>query len=136
MRLIDADAYCAEMKTRQDACKDEIDKAIAREDWELYDKISRAYAVFTEAKLTLDKMPTIAAPRWVRCEERLPEEKGWYLVYAPKYRGGSSSGKESANRVMFSKWSGKTWSIEVGYYERPNCVTHWMPLPQPSKEGE
>lgn len=58
-RLVDAAAYCAEMKTRQDACKEEIDKAIERDDWELYDKLSRAYAAFTEAKLTLDSLPTI-----------------------------------------------------------------------------
>ena len=82
----------------------------------------------------LECFETIDASPWHRVEDELPKEKGWYLVYAPTYRGGSSSGKESAGSVMFSKWSGKTWSIEVGYYERPNCVTHWMPLPEPPKE--
>lgn len=80
-------------------------------------------------------MVTENAPRWVRCEEEMPKEKGWYLVYAPTYRGGSSSGKESAGSVMFSKWSGKTWSIEVGYYKRPNCVTHWMPIDTPKEDA-
>ena len=63
-----------------------------------------------------------------------PEENGPYFVYAPSYRGGSSSGKESARGVMISKWTGKHWSIEVGYYKRPGCVTHWMPIEPPKED--
>ena len=69
--------------------------------------------------------------RWISMEDAHPVENGWYLVYAPSYCGGSSSGKESAGNVMFSKWSGKNWSIEVGYHKRPGCVTHWMAIPKP-----
>ena len=72
---------------------------------------------------------------WVSVKDRLPEEKGWYMVYAPGYSGGSSSGLDSHNAVMFAKWSGKTWSIEVGYHKRPGCVRQWMPIPIP-KEGQ
>ena len=82
MRLIDADAYAAEMKTRQDACK-EIYEA-AREDGneEVYDRMNCAYGVFVEAKLTLDAMPTIDAVPVVRCGEckyltEITDYNGW-----------------------------------------------------------
>ena len=73
--------------------------------------------------------------KWIRVKDRLPENNGTYFVYAPTYSGGSSSGLDCVNGVMFSRWK-KCWSIEVGYYKRPNCVTHWMPLPKPPTELE
>ncbi len=80
----------------------------------------------------IDEAPTIGG--WISVKDSLPEEKGWYMVYAPGYSGGSSSGLDSHNGVMFAKWSGKTWSIEVGYHKRPGCVRHWMQMPEPPKE--
>lgn len=77
-----------------------------------------------------------AASPWRSMEDNgPPEEKGPYFVYAPSYRGGSSSGKEIARGVMISKWTGKHWSIEVGYYKRPGCVTHWMPIEPPKEDA-
>ena len=70
---------------------------------------------------------------WISVKDRLPEEKGTYLVFAPTYHGGSSSGLDCNDGIMFARWR-KHWSIEVGYHQRPNCVTHWMPLPEPPKE--
>ena len=67
-------------------------------------------------------------PIWIPCSERLPEEDGHYIVYAPSYSGGSSSGKEIHNGVMFSRFKSGKWSIEVGYHKRPNCVKAWMPI--------
>lgn len=61
VRLIDANAYAAEMKERQDALKEMIDAAVKDDNWELYDKLSRSFGVFVEAKLTLDNMPTVDA---------------------------------------------------------------------------
>ena len=61
MRLIDADAYKAEMKTRQDACAEWLDEAKADGNEEQYVRAEQALATFIEAKLTLDKMPTIEA---------------------------------------------------------------------------
>ena len=72
-------------------------------------------------------------PKWIPCGERLPSEEGAYIVYAPTYRGGSSTAKENHGGIMFSKWKNSKWSIEHGYYERPNCVLAWMPLPEPYK---
>ena len=68
VRLIDANAYAAEMKERQDALKEMIDAAVKDDNWELYDKLSRSFGVFVEAKLTLDNMPTVdAVPvEWIK----------------------------------------------------------------------
>ena len=71
--------------------------------------------------------------QWIPVSERLPGKDGHYLVYAPKYRGGSSSAKEYYDGVMFSRFNNGKWSIEHGYYERKNCVIAWMPLPEPYK---
>ena len=91
---------------------------------------------FVEIALhAVDDAPTIDASPWHRVEEGLPDEVGSYLVYAPTYIGGSSSAKECKAGVMFARWlKGGHWSIEVGYYKRPGCVTHWMPI-EPPKEG-
>lgn len=72
---------------------------------------------------------------WISVKDRLPDEPGWYMVYAPTYRGGSSTSRENHDGIMFAKWSGKNWSVERCYYNRPGCVEKWMPLPEPPKEG-
>ena len=83
----------------------------------------------------IQEQPTIEPrPQWIPVSERLPETEGVYLVYAPGYTGGSSSAKENHNGAMFSKWKNGKWSVEHGYYERPNCVRAWMPLPEPYQE--
>lgn len=58
-RLVDADAYSAEMKKRQDEAiswKDSSEKAGY---FELFARADQAINTFAEAKLTLDKMETI-----------------------------------------------------------------------------
>lgn len=72
--------------------------------------------------------------KWTRVEDSLPPTSGWYLVYAPTYSGGSSTAQPSHDGIMFSQFKifkngNCKWSIEVGYYSRPNCVKAWMPLP-------
>lgn len=64
MRLIDADAYAAEMKERQDACMAameaetyEGEQFSVRQHWE------GVFAAFVEAKLALDDMPTVELPK-------------------------------------------------------------------------
>ena len=68
-RLIDADAYAAEMKTRQDACLELMNAAREMDNEEMYGQKSAAFSVFVEAKLTLDAMPTVDAVPVVRCGE-------------------------------------------------------------------
>ena len=85
---------------------------------------------------SIDEQPTVdAEPHWIPCSERIPED-GTYIVYAPEYRGGSSRSKEHHNGVMFAAFKSGKWSIEHGYYSRPNCVIAWMPLPKPYEVEE
>ena len=68
-RYIDADAYAAEMKTRQDACLELMNAAREMDNEEMYGQKSAAFSVFVEAKLTLDAMPTVDAVPVVRCKD-------------------------------------------------------------------
>ena len=83
MRLIDADAYAAEMAKRQDACGKWMDSAI---DELTLQRAEGAYTMLCEAKLTLDEMPTIPAPRWHRVEDN-PPTPGCYLTSSPFFHG-------------------------------------------------
>lgn len=66
MRLIDATAYSAEMKLRQEACKEWL---AGLEDSELQNRAIGTLNGFTEAKLALDSMPTVDAVTVIRCKD-------------------------------------------------------------------
>lgn len=89
----------------------------------------------------MDINAKVIDPRWIDVNDRLPEETGFYLVFAPTYSGGSSSGLACIKGVMFSKFTvakngTKRWSIEEGYHKRPNCIKYWMPIPSTGTESE
>jgi len=69
MRLIDADAYCAEMKKRQDACVKWRDEARESGNAEDLIRAEQALSGFIEAKLMLDHAPTVDAVPVVRCKD-------------------------------------------------------------------
>lgn len=104
---------------------------------EYFDAICDTEYTFDEAVLLklLNNKAVDVEPFWIPCSERLPED-GVYLVYAPDYQGGSSSSKEWHDGVMFAKRKNGKWSVEHGYYSRPNCVKAWMPLPKPYEVKE
>lgn len=52
---------------------------------------------------------------WIPCSERLPEEKGWYLVFA------------KGQRPFVAFFKGKTFPLNNHYHE----IIAWMPLPEP-----
>lgn len=89
MRLIDADTYADKMKIRQDAClrmmerfKSVGSKTPKYTDADVWD---RAFGVFCESKLTLDKIPTVDAVPVVRCRDCKYYYKyllgGWCVVH-------------------------------------------------------
>lgn len=123
MRLIDADAL-------YEFCDDQIEKETGA-----YTRgKNKALNIVKSALHNECAAPTVQPePEWISVKDRLPDESGTYLVYAPTYCRGSSSGLDNVRGVMFARWR-KHWSIEVGYHKRPGCVTHWMPLPEPPKE--
>lgn len=54
--------------------------------------------------------------KWISCADRLPEEKGRYIIY-----------HWYMDAVQINYWDGEKW--EYGHR-----ATHWMPLP-PKPEG-
>lgn len=68
--------------------------------------------------------------KWISVEERLPEEKGKYIIaYHPCYWNDVNYDKIKLGTDTFMgkvKWARRK-------YRR---VTHWMPLPEPPKEDD
>ena len=72
----------------------------------------------------IDNAPTIAAPRWVRCEDRLPDVAEKVVAFA-------EGQIITAWRTFFSEPIGK-WDTNDAV--SVDNITHWMPLPEPPRE--
>ena len=55
---------------------------------------------------------------WISCKDRLPEKKGWYLVYAKN------------QRPFVAYFKGKIFPLNNHYHE----IIAWQPLPEPYHE--
>lgn len=120
-RLIDADAFCDEMRNRQNECGKWRNET---EDEDLKIRADATLSAFIECKLTLDKMPTIEPQHWIPCCERLPEEDGLYLITVKrKYVEG-----EYVSAARFADG--------VICYQYVGDIVAWMPLPEPYKGEE
>lgn len=66
----------------------------------------------------------ICKHKWILVTERLPEEKGFYLCYAPHW--------VKMHVYKFSDWGnqGRKRFWNDGGTETSK-ITHWMPLPSP-----
>jgi hypothetical protein len=67
-----------------------------------------------------------ASEKWISVKDRLPEKKGYYLVYSGKF--------PEPCRVCWFECGTFSWhslSLEnIGDY-----ITHWTPSPRPPKDG-
>ena len=73
------------------------------------------------AEKKIEQLPS--AQQWIPCEERMPEERGFYLV--------SGNGKVWICEMIILMGT-KGWSNSIA---NP-IVVAWMPLPEPWKESE
>ena len=69
---------------------------------------------------------------WIKCSDRLPEIEGRYLVYP--------IGKYYGEVVTFTKWHYDEIPSNSFFFEHHGMLhlvepTHWMPLPQTTKNG-
>ena len=87
-----------------------------------------------------DELPTfyIYSTKWIPVTERLPENRQRCLVYTTTYRiGYFAKNLEKVDKYDFRGEKHHGWyylDSEWGFCEILN-VTHWMPLPEPPKEG-
>lgn len=63
-------------------------------------------------------------PGWISVKDRMPEKSGRYLVYAKE-------GERETHRTIAPFQKAFHLSGRRAYWK----VTHWMPLPEPPKEG-
>ncbi len=73
---------------------------------------------------------------WISCEERLPEDNRPVLCYVRDITG------EGSGYIIGSCEHSEFWFLKISgnkYFSFPYMrikVTHWMPLPEPPKEGD
>lgn len=86
-------------------------------------------------KQLIDNAPTIEArEQWISVKDRLPEDSDEFVLVI-------ATGIINRNRSLINAfelacyYTGEGWILE-NYPECKNIkVTHWMPLPEPPKEG-
>ena len=65
-------------------------------------------------------------PKWIPCNERLPEEKQSVLVWCPQYKN-----------IYCAYLEKEQWWIFGAFVQIvPNEVIAWMPLPEPYEGGD
>ena len=67
--------------------------------------------LMSEAATTIEKLQK---PQWISVDERLPEEKGFYLVFSPF-------------GIIGTAYFGAKWFVEDSRINVKN-ITHWMPM--------
>ena len=61
---------------------------------------------------------------WISVKDRLPEKKGYYLIF-------------NTDRTVWPYWYDpfvNQWVDSLGF--RTESVTHWIPMPEPPKEAD
>lgn len=89
--------------------------------------IDNCVSVMSADALALIERLEAAQPRWISVKERLPPpETKIYLI--------ASHSPDGEQIIKTSIWD---WDEigETGDWINWNVVTHWMPLPEPPKEG-
>ena len=72
----------------------------------------------------------VTVQRWIPVTERLLEKEDTYLVYTER-------GSVYASHFYTEKKFASGYVREASWSQRGKVkVTHWMPLPEPPKEGE
>ena len=82
--------------------------------------------------------------KWIPVTERLPEEDGSYLCFSQycgsgwcAVRGFAKDGRKKDEYDFQRRWKNVWYDYDSEYgYCVIDSITHWMPLPEPPKEGE
>ena len=115
-----------------DYISDALEAELCREGDDLEDR-QWAYGYAAGVSFAVRKLaeaPTLTPPNeWVSVEERLPGSQEDVLVVAFWHECWQTM-------IGWHSDAGKKWRVITPHGERePGGVTHWMPLPDPPKEG-
>ena len=76
-------------------------------------------------------MDAPAVNDWIPCSERFPEKHGEYMVFFGMYNY-TLNGTDVIDKRYYGEKSDGT----IGWHSLCSSeITHWMPLPDPPKEG-
>ena len=119
-RMIDADALQIELASLSRLARSDAQKSL----------LGRVLYI-------IDQMPTITMPQWISVEERLPERNGEYIVTACDEGEPYDEIIWNDTVVVCAEYYKGCWIWEENNteYSLDGIVTHWMPLPEPPKEG-
>lgn len=89
-------------------------------------RICFALGIFIENMKAADVQPVT---HWISVKERLPETGKSVLIYYPKWDG---------DEIQVAKLEGDGMMFDIcGEFNiGTGVVTHWMPLPEPPKDGD
>lgn len=90
-----------------------------------YSDFALSLADLTSLREVLEDCDTIEVPTWIPVTERLPEDDTDVLAFC----GTTGKFYETAY-LCYGKWFDCWDGTEIV------CVTHWMPLPTPPKDGD
>lgn len=100
----------------------ERDKAWASENYDLIREENKRLEAHILCKIDVIKLLEAQVPKWISVEERLPEKSGRYLV---------CTSKSSVYYTKFTRHEqGGRFHTDINTH-----ITHWMPMPEPPKEG-
>ena len=127
MRLIDADA---------------LKESIPETEPDIFENCQICTTLMDyEVKDLINKQPTIAAPRWVRCEEQLPPNDGKEVLVTDGFHVGIgicmykwSKTKKWTQEAVWYKWNLNDYGYPMKKFKTDTHIKAWMPLPEPPKE--
>ena len=79
------------------------------------------------ARKSIENAPTVN--HWIPVEDALPEKTGYYLVCDSTIVAEGMRGRQDVSKYVIGRHGGHWY----GAIHR-ECITHWMPLPEPPEE--
>ena len=86
-------------------------------------------------KCAADMLEWDTKPKWISVKDRLPEVDVQVIVFAVGKYDCFIGTTTHAISTMLDRPSGKRWAVPWQYFDVDYEITHWMPLPEPPKEG-
>ena len=116
-------------------------------DCDNYNGVRCRACAYADAMDFIDAIPAAdvqSVPQWINVKDRLPDKDGNYLCYlecgAVCEAAFDSTIASEGEEFPFGEWVGVYNSDTLGftdsYWEEYDAITHWMPLPEPPKDGD